>query len=82
MQTKKPIKLPTLEVLELPELPVLNKKQEALARVVRFKAAKENAKEKAKLYLAAKKHKYLRRLIRNQKKDERRSNKNPKKGSF
>jgi len=33
-------------VLELPELPILNKKQEALARVAKFKVAKEKAKEK------------------------------------
>jgi hypothetical protein len=49
-------------VLELPELPILNKKQEALTRVAKFKVAKEKAKEKAKLYLAAIKNKYLRKL--------------------
>jgi len=50
VQTKKPIKLPTLEELELPELPVLNKKQKVLAQIALFKAAKVKAKENAKLY--------------------------------
>ncbi len=72
VQTRKPIKLPTLEVLELPELPVLNIKQEALAKVVKFKAAKKIAKEKVKLYLAYRK-KYLKRLVRHKNKLARNS---------
>lgn len=56
--TSKPIKLPTLEVLELPKLPLLNRKQEALAQADRFKAAKAKAKEKLKDYFAAKKNKH------------------------
>lgn len=74
VQTRKPIKLPTLEVLKLPELPVINKKKEMLTQIAKFKAAKEKAKERAKLYLAARKKKFLRRIIRNQLKGIRRSN--------
>lgn len=68
--------------MELPELPVINKKQEILAQVAKFNAAKEKAKEKAQLYLAARKHRFLRRLLRNQQKVVHTSNKNPKKGTF
>lgn len=66
VQTRKPIKLPTLEVLKFPELPVINQKQEMLTQIAKFKAAKKKAKEKTKLYLAASKKKFIRRLLRNQ----------------
>jgi hypothetical protein len=72
--TSKPIKLPTLEVLELPKLPLLNRKQEALAQADRFKAAKAKAKEKLKDYFAAKKNKRALRLyLRQQNKGPMRS---------
>lgn len=74
MPTSKPIKLPTLEVLELPKLPLLNRKQEALAQADRFKAAKAKAKEKLKDYFAAKKNKRALRLyLRQQNKGPMRS---------
>lgn len=74
MPTSKPIKLPTLEVLELPKLPLLNRKQEALAQADRFKAAKAKAKEKLKDYFAAKKNKRaLRSYLRQQNKGPIRS---------
>jgi hypothetical protein len=50
VQTNKPIKLPTLEQLDLPELPILNNQQKALASVALFKAANVKATENAKLY--------------------------------